>query len=201
MMEINDIKNIWKEQKAVDVQIKTSEHYSSLLDQIKKNEKKTKRNYVFMSIIMLLTIYVIDKTAIENIPGKTTLTWIGFGLIFTAIIGMIYVSWSTVIKFRINNVTESSMDFLKMAKEKMDLRNKIRTIGIPVYISMLTVGISLTYIQITAPMKTEYRVLTFALLYLFLFIITVISVKKEKKKYLKKVKPIEDKINEFLSME
>lgn len=201
MMEINDIKNIWKEQKAIDVQIRTSEHYSGLLDQIKKNEKKTKRTYVFMSIIMLLTIYVIDKTAIENIPGKTVLTWIGFGLIFTAIVGMIYVSWSTVIKFKINNVTESSMDFLKQAKEKMALRNKIRTIGIPIYITMLTAGISLVYIQITAPMKIELRVLTFTLLYLFLIIITWISVRKEKKKYLRKVKPIEDKIDEFLSME
>lgn len=200
-MEINDIKNIWKEQKAIDVQIRTSEHYSGLLDQIKKNEKKTKRTYVFMSIIMLLTIYVIDKTAIENIPGKTVLTWIGFGLIFTAIVGMIYVSWSTVIKFKINNVTESSMDFLKQAKEKMALRNKIRTIGIPIYITVLTAGISLVYIQITAPMKIELRVLTFTLLYLFLIIITWISVRKEKKKYLRKVKPIEDKIDEFLSME
>lgn len=200
-MEIEEIKNIWKEQKARDNEVKTSGYYSSLLEQLEKNEKKTKRNYIYMSIILLLTIAFIDRTAVESMHDKTFLTWTGFGLIYLAMAAMITVSWATVIKFKINSITESSMDFLKRAKEKLTLRNKIRTIGVPVYISLLTIGITFTYIQITGPMKTGYRILTFAVFYAFIISVSAAAYKKEKKKYIKNVKPIEDRINELLSAE
>jgi membrane protease YdiL (CAAX protease family) len=198
-MEIEEIKNLWKEQKARDVEIKSSEYYSSLLEGLIKNEEKTKRNYILMSIAMIITIFVIDKTAIENIPGKTVTTWAGVIMIYLAIVGIIFVSWATVIKVKINNVTESSLEFLKMARRKLRLRNKIRTVGIPVYIGLLTLGITLTYIQITAAMKPYIKVIVYSAFYLFIIIITVISLKKEKKKYLKNVKPIEDKIDTLLN--
>jgi hypothetical protein len=67
-------------------------------------------------------------------------------------------------------------------------------VGIPIYIGLLTLGITLAYVQITSLMQVHYRIITFAALYIFIGIITVISIKKEKKKYLKHVKPIEDKI-------
>lgn len=200
-MEIDDIKGLWKEQKAKDTEIKTSGYYSGLLEEIKKNEDKAVRNYKIMSFLMILTIFIIDRTAIERIPDKTVLTWLGFGMVYFAIICILFVSWSTVIKFKINNITESSLEFLKMAREKLTLRNKIRTIGIPFYIALLTAGISLTYIQITERMSFEFRLLTYSLFYLFMIIITVISIRKEKKKYFEKVKPIEDKIDSLLAGE
>lgn len=200
-MEIDDIKGLWKEQKSKDTEIKTSGYYSGLLEEIQKNEVKAVRNYKIMSFLMVLTIFIIDRTAVSQIPDKTLLTWLGFGMIYFAIICILFVSWSTVIKFKINNITESSLEFLKMAREKLALRNKIRTVGIPVYITLLTAGISLTYIQITEPMGTLAKVLTYSLFYLFMITITLISVRKEKKKYLEKVKPIEDKIDSLLAGE
>lgn len=198
-MEIDEIKNIWTGQKAADTRVKSSGYYTSLLDEIQKNEKKTKRNYLLMSLVMLLTIFFIDRTAVESIPDKTPVTWGGFILIYLAIGGIVFVSWASVIKFKINGITESSLDFLKKAREKLMLRNKIRTIGMPLYIGLLTLGISLTYIQITSRMQAHYRVMTYAGLYIFIITITTIAMKKEKKKYLKHVKPIEDKIDALIT--
>lgn len=198
-MQIEEIKNIWKQQKAKDIEVQASEHYSSLLDELKKNEAKVKRNYILMTVVMILTIVFIDKTAVEKIVNKTALTWAGFAMIYLAILGMLFVSWATVIKFKVNGVTDSSLEFLKSAREKLAMRNKIRTTGIPVYILFLTGGITLTYIQITEPMDFIIKAGVFFLFYLFMFIVTFITIRKERKKYIEKVKPIEDKIDSLLS--
>lgn len=198
-MEIEEIKNLWKEQKTKDIEIRSTQYYTSLLDGLKKNEAKVKRNYIIMSIAMLFTIFFIDKVAVESMSDKTVLTWAGFGLIYLAIAAIIYVSWATVIKFDVKGLTDTSLEFLKTAREKLRLRNKLRTIGIPVYTVLLTLGITFVYIQVTAPMELMYKVITYSLFYLFMAVITVVSYKREKKKYLKEVKPIEDKLDTLLS--
>lgn len=196
-MEIEKIKNLWKEQKSKDIEVKSTHYYTSLLDGLKRNEKKVKRNYIIMSISMLFTIFFIDKVAVESMTDKTILTWVGFGLIYLAIIAIIYVSWATVIKFDVNGITDSSLEFLRSAREKLRLRNKLRTIGIPVYTALLTIGITFVYIQVTALMELKYKIVTYTLFYLFIGIITLVSYIREKKKYLKEVKPIEDQIDEL----
>lgn len=196
-MEIEKIKNLWKEQKSKDVEVKSTHYYTSLLDGLKRNEKKVKRNYIIMSISMLFTIFFIDKVAVESMTDKTILTWVGFGLIYLAIIAIIYVSWATVIKFDVNGITDSSLEFLRSAREKLRLRNKLRTIGIPVYTALLTIGITFVYIQVTALLELKYKIITYTLFYLFIGIITLVSYIREKKKYLKEVKPIEDQIDEL----
>ncbi len=198
-MEIEEIKNLWKEQKTRDIEIKSTQYYTSLLDGLKKNEKKVKRNYIIMSIVMLFTIFFIDKVAVESMTDKTMLTWAGFWMIYLAIAAIIYVSWATVIKFDVKGLTESSLEFLKTAREKLRLRNRLRTIGIPVYTALLTIGITFVYIQVTAPMELIYKVITYTLFYLFIASITVFSYKREKKKYLNEVKPIEDKLDTLLN--
>lgn len=196
-MEIEKIKNLWKEQKSKDIEVKSTHYYTSLLDGLKRNEKKVKRNYIIMSISMLFTIFFIDKVAVESMTDKTILTWVGFGLIYLAIIAIIYVSWATVIKFDVNGITDSSLEFLRSAREKLRLRNKLRTIGIPVYTALLTIGITFVYIQVTALLELKYKIITYTLFYLFIGIITLVSYIREKKKYLKEVKPIEDQIDEL----
>jgi len=198
-LEIEEIKNLWKEQKTRDIEIKSTQYYTSLLDGLKKNEKKVKRNYIIMSIVMLFTIFFIDKVAVESMTDKTMLTWAGFWMIYLAIAAIIYVSWATVIKFDVKGLTESSLEFLKTAREKLRLRNRLRTIGIPVYTALLTIGITFVYIQVTAPMELIYKVITYTLFYLLMAIITVFSYKREKKKYLNEVKPIEDKLDTLLN--
>ena len=198
-MEIEEIKNLWKEQKTKDIEIRSTQYYTSLLDGLKKNEAKVKRNYIIMSIAMLFTIFFIDKVAVESMSDKTVLTWVGFGMIYLAIAAIIYVSWATVIKFDVKGLTDSSLEFLKTARDKLRLRNKLRTIGIPVYTVLLTLGITFVYIQVTAPMELMYKVITYTLFYLFMSVITVVSYKREKKKYLNEVKPIEDKLDTLLS--
>jgi len=198
-LEIEEIKNLWKEQKTKDIEIKSTQYYSSLLDGLKKNEARVKRNYIIMSIAMLFTIFFIDKVAVESMSDKTVLTWVGFGLIYLAITAIIYVSWATVIKFDANGLTDSSLEFLRTAQKKLRLRNRLRTIGIPAYTLLLTVGITFVYIQVTQHMVLQYKVLTFTLFYLFISIITVVSYIREKKKYLKEVKPIEDKIDTLIN--
>jgi len=198
-LEIEEIKNLWKEQKTRDIEIKSTQYYTSLLDGLKKNEKKVKRNYIIMSIVMLFTIFFIDKVAVESMTDKTMLTWAGFWMIYLAIAAIIYVSWATVIKFDVKGLTESSLEFLKTAREKLRLRNRLRTIGIPVYTALLTIGITFVYIQVTAPMELIYKVITYTLFYLFMAIITVFSYKREKKKYMNEVKPIEDKLDTLLN--
>jgi len=198
-VEIEEIKNLWKEQKTKDIEIKSTQYYTSLLDGLKKNEKKVKRNYIIMSIAMLFTIFFIDKVAVESMSDKTVLTWAGFGLIYLAIAAIVYVSWATVIKFDVNGLTDSSLEFLRTAREKLRLRNKLRTIGIPVYTVLLTLGITFVYIQVTAHMEMIYKVITYSVFYLFMAVITVVSYKREKNKYLKEVKPIEDKLDTLLS--
>lgn len=200
-MQIDAIKQIWKEQKAKDIEIKTSVHYSSLLDEIKRNEKKIKRNYALMSLVMILTVIFIDKTAIEKMPYKTWLTWTGYGLIFFAMAAIVFVSWATVIKFKVNGVTESSLEFLKSAREKYMLRNKIRTTGVPLYLFTLTLGITLTYVQITEPHDFIIKFLIFLLLYLFIGVVSFFTIRKEKRKYIKTIKPIEDKMDMLLQEE
>ncbi len=196
-MEFDELKNIWKENKAKNISIEPAE-YDGLISGIKKAEKKVITRYLVMSFFMAFAFYIfIGK--ILSIKHYNELTYIGMYLLLAAMLSVFIMVWSTVIILKKNNISNPSIDFLKNISRKLKRRTLIKKIIIPIYLAAITVGITLVYIEVLAPFTIYMRIFLHILVLIFIFGVSVIATKRENRLYEKTYKPIELKINELLS--
>lgn len=195
-MEIDELKNIWKENKPAK-SAPDKGMYESVMDVLKKAERKVLFRYGLMSIFMLITFYFLGNVILRN-NTFNDLSYAGFYLLFTAMIAVLFVVWSTAIIFRKNNISNPSIEFLKGIKKKFERRKMIRKVIIPVYLAAITAGITLVYIEVLSPLEMYLRVLIHLLVVVFILAVSYIASKKEKRRYEKVYRPIEERINALL---
>ncbi|NOS83964.1 MAG: hypothetical protein HOP31_02390 [Ignavibacteria bacterium] len=195
-MEIDELKNIWKENKP-GKSLPEKGMYESVMDVLKKAEKKVLLRYFLMSVFMLITFYFLGNVILGN-NTFNDLSYAGFYLLFTAMIAVFFIVWSTAIIFRKNNISNPSIDFLKSVKKKFERRKMVRKIVIPVYLGAIITGITLVYIEVLADLDILIRLLIHFGVIVFVLIISYFVSKREKKRYEKTYKPIEDRIDELL---
>ena len=195
-MELDEIKNIWKEKKAGDVSIEPS-LYNDLLSQIKKAEKKVIIRYVIMSFFMTFAFYVFTGI-LFSLKQYEDLTYVGIYLLLAAMISVFIIVWSTVIILKKGNISNQSIDFLKSVRKKLLRRRLIRKIIIPIYLAAITIGITLVYIEALSPYTILTRILVHILVVLLILGISIIAYKRERKRDERIFKPIENRINELL---
>ncbi len=196
-MEIDELKNIWKENKP-GRSLSESGIYESLMDLLKKAERKILFRYGLMSVFMLITFYFLGNVIMRN-NTFNDLSYAGFYLLFTAMIAVFFIVWSTAIIFRKNNISNPSIDFLKSVKKKFERRKMVRKIVIPIYLGAIITGVTLVYVEVLAGLETITRILIHLSVVLFIIVISYFVSKREKTRYEKTYKPIEERIDGLLN--
>lgn len=195
-MEIDELKNIWKENKPGRF-LPGSGTNESVMNVLKKAERKVLFRYGLMSLFMLMTFYYIGNVIMRN-NTFNELSYAGFYLLFTAMIAVFFIVWSTAIIFRRNNISNPSIEFLKSVKRKFERRKMIRKVIIPVYLAAITAGVTLVYIEVLSPLEIYLRILIHFLVVIFILAVSYFASKREKRMYEKVYKPIEERINALL---
>ena len=196
-MEIDELKNIWKESGAKDIRFKPGE-YDDLISKLRRSERKVIIRYIFMTFFMSYAFYVfIGK--LFGLKRYDDLTYIGIYLLLIAMVSVGLMVWSTVIILNKNNIINPSVEFLKNINRKFRRRKLIRKVIIPVYMATITVGITLIYIEVLSSVELYLRILIHILVVVVILGISKIATLREDRRYERTVKPIENKINELLS--
>lgn len=196
-MEFDELKDIWKENKAKDISIEPAK-YDGLISQVKKAEKKVIIRYIVMTFFMSFAFYVFIGKLISY-KRYDDLTYAGIYLLLIAMTSVGIMVWSTVIILKKNNISNPSIEFLKNINRKLKRRTLIKKIIIPIYLAAITLGITLVYIEVLEPFTMYMRIFLHILVLIFIYGVSVIATKRENKLYERTYKPIENKINELLS--
>jgi len=195
-MEIDELKNIWKGNTARNT-IQDGPGGSTLIQMLKKAERKVLVRYLLMSFFMAFAFYILGGKVL-SLKKYDDLTYAGMYLLFAAMIAVFTIVWSTFIIFRKNNVNEPSIDFLKSIRKKIERRKMIRRIIIPVYLAAITLGITLVYIEVLSPLELYLRILIHLFVVVFILAVSYLASKREKRRYERTYKPIEERINDLL---
>lgn len=195
-MEIDDLKNIWKENTSRNT-APDSGSGSSLIETLKKAERKVLARYLLMSFFMAFAFYILGGKVL-SLKQYDNLTYTGMYLLFAAMIAVFTIVWSTFIIFRKNDISNPSIEFLKSIKKKFERRKMIRRIIIPVYLAAITLGITLVYIEVLSPLETFMRVLIHIFVVVFILAVSYLASKREKRRYERTYKLIEGRIDELL---
>jgi fatty acid desaturase len=195
-MEIDELKNIYKEKKATD-EITEAGQYDSMMIKLRKAERKVWFRSITMSFFMLFAVYTLGGKAV-SVKQHETLTYAGFYLIFAAMAAVLMFVWSSVIVLKKKEVVTPSIQFLKRAHRKLARRSLIRRIVIPIYLVAITVGITLVYIEVLAPLELLYRLLIHMLVIVFIVGISYIASRRERKRYETIYKPLQLQIEGLL---
>lgn len=193
-MEIDELKNIWKESKANNNNKEPGEEYESLISKLRKAEKKVLIRYSLMTFFMLFAFYVLGGK-VFSYKKYDDLSYAGFYLLFAAMISVGIMVWSTVIILKKNNLTSPGIDFLRHVKHKYNRRKLIRKIVIPVYIAALTTGVSLIYLEVFREYSVTARIMIHIGVVVFLLAINYLASKRERIRENKIYKPIEEQID------
>lgn len=195
-MEIDDLKNIYKEKKASAEFTGTGE-YDSLMTQLRKSERKVWLRSIFMTFSMLFAVYVLGGKAISA-KQYDPMTYAGFYLIFAAMAAVFVFVWSSIIVLRKKEVVKPSIQFLEKARRKLVRRSLIRKIVIPVYLAAIIVGITLIYIEVLATLDLLYRMLIHLLVVIFILAVSYLASRKERKRYETIYRPLQTQIEGLL---
>lgn len=196
-MEIDELKNIWKESGAKDIRFKPGE-YDDLITKLRRSERKVIIRYIFMTFFMSYAFYVFAGK-LFGLKRYDDLTYIGIYLLLIAMVSVGIMVWSTVIILNKNNIINPSVEFLKNINRKFRRRKLIRKVIIPVYMATITVGITLIYIEVLSSVELYLRILIHILVVVLILGISKFATIREDRRYERTVKPIETKINELLS--
>lgn len=193
-MEIDDFKNIWKEQKAEKIKTTEGNNYMDLISSLTALEKKTKRKFIFMTLGEAFAFTVILWVMLTG-NFNSSLTYAGYTLILFDIIVIVAAYWSTTINTNSQKVSSPSLDFLKEAVDKFYRRKFIRIYLFPVYFILLAAGITLSYVEILAKASLEKKVIIYSVLYGFLILVSILGMRRQIKREKKDIEPIKDKIS------
>lgn len=195
-MEIDELKNIWKENKAADSGTKPAE-YESLVTRLRKAEKKVLFRYLLMTFFMAFAFYTLGGKVLSH-KKYDDLTYAGFYLLFTAMISVGIMVWSTLIILNKKNIANPSHEFLLRVKKKFSRRRIIRKIVIPVYLFAITLGISLIYLEVFAPFSLTTRIIVHIAVIVFILAVSFIARKREMIREERTYKPLEEQIDSIL---
>jgi len=195
-MELDELKNIWKENKAKDISPDTL-NYESLITKLRKAEKKVLFRYLLMTFFMAFAFYTLGGKVLSH-KRYDDLTYAGFYLLFTAMISVGIMVWSTLIILNKKNIANPSYEFLLRVKKKFSRRRIIRKIVIPIYLFAITLGVSLIYIEVFAPFSMTTRIIVHITVIVFILAISFIARRREMIRDERTYKPIEEQIDSIL---
>jgi len=196
-MEIDDLKNIFKEKKASGEFTGTGE-YDSLITKLRKSERKVWVRSMLMTFFMGSAFYILGGKVL-SLKQYETLTYAGMYLIFAAMAAVFLLVWSSVIIMRKKEMITPSVLFLQKVRRKLARRTLIRKTVIPVYLTAITVGVTLVYIEVLASLEMMYRLAIHLIVILFFLGVSYIASRRERTRYERVYKPMESQIDLLLN--
>ncbi|MBL8016609.1 MAG: hypothetical protein JNK43_05005 [Ignavibacteria bacterium] len=196
-MEIDDLKNIYKEKKA-SAEFTGKGEYESVMSLLKRSERREWLRNILMTFFMAVAVYLLGGKVLSH-KQYDTYTYAGIYLIFAAMGAVFVFVWSSAIVFRKKEVTTPSIQFLEMARRKLARRTVIRRIIIPIYLTAITVGITLVYIEVLSPFEMIYRLLLHLLVIVMIMLVSYIATRRERRRYERVYKPLQEQIERLLN--
>lgn len=196
-MEIDDFKNIWKEQKAEKVNF-SGKNYTDLTASLVELERKSKRRFVIISIGQAFAFTVVAWVMLSN-SFNSPLTYVGYILVLFTIIAIVITYWTTAINVKPEKLSHPSLEFLKEVVDKFYRRKFIRVYLFPVYITFLMTGITLPYVELLSQVSLERKIVEYGIVYIFLIGISIWKMRKEIRREKKVVDPVRDRISNIIS--
>ena len=192
-MEIDDFKNIWKEQKAEKIK-NNGGNYMDLIANLSALEKKTKRKFIFMTLTEAFAFGVVLWVMLSN-SFSSPLTYAGYIIILFDIAAIVIAHWSTAINTESQKISSPSVDFLKEVVDKFYRRKFIRIYLFPVYMILLAAGITLSYVEILSYTSPGKKIMIYSILYSFIIFVSIWGTRKQIRKEKKDIEPIRNRIS------
>jgi hypothetical protein len=186
----NDIQQLWQSQKADNFDL------SSLIEGLKKTEKRQKRERIGISIITPLTIGFLFLV----MPWKESQPiLLSLLVIAVAMIGVAGLSFSSLVKPSDNSDSFTNREYLKTQLEKLKFRYKIAGKYMYFYAFLLAIALNVAYFVLLAPFSDTIRFATHAGLTIMIFVAMHISIRMRIKKYDKTLKPMMEQLEKLLA--
>ena len=186
----NDIQQLWQSQKADKFDL------SSLIEGLKKTEKRQKRERIGISIITPLTLGFLFWVMPWRESQPILLSLL---VIAVAMIGVAGLSFSSLVKPSDNSDSFTNREYLKTQLEKLKFRYKIAGKYMYFYAFLLAVALNVAYFILLAPFSDTIRFATHAGLTIMIFVAMHISIRMRIKKYDKTLKPIMEQLEKLLA--
>lgn len=196
-MEFDKIKNSWKNQKT-GMTGNYADDYTGTIEKIYLMERKTKLKYSIATSAMGIELVIILLALMfyKNIFSELTIAGILL-VIIAVVLGGISI-WSTNILFRKDDIINPGTEFLKKISDKLDRRRFLRIYLIPVYLVMISFGVTIVLSENLESLSAEWKVLAYTITYLYIIIIYIITSRKEKRREKNEIEPIKQKISKLI---
>lgn len=196
-MEFDKIKNSWKNQKT-GMTGNYAEDYTGTIEKIYLMERKTKLKYSIATSAMGIELVIILLALMfyKNIFSELTIAGILL-VIIAVVLGGISI-WSTNILFRKDDIINPGTEFLKKISDKLDRRRFLRIYLIPVYLVMISFGVTIVLSENLESLSAEWKVFAYTITYLYIIIIYIITSRKEIRREKNEIVPIKQKISKLI---
>lgn len=186
----NDIQQLWQSQKADKFDL------SSLIDGLKKTEKRQKRERIIIAIITPLTLGFLFWVMPWRESQPILLSLL---VIAVAMIGVAGLSFSSLVKPSDNSDSFTNKEYLITQLEKLKFRYKIAGKYMYFYAFLLAVALNVAYFVLLEPFSDTIRFSTHAGLTIMIIVAMHISIRIRIKKYDKTLKPMMEQLEKLLS--
>ena len=186
----NDIQQLWQSQKADKFDL------SSLIDGLKKTEKRQKRERIIIAIITPLTLGFLFWVMPWRESQPILLSLL---VIAVAMIGVAGLSFSSLVKPSDNSDSFTNKEYLITQLEKLKFRYKIAGKYMYFYAFLLAVALNVAYFVLLEPFSDTIRFSTHAGLTIMIIVAMHISIRMRIKKYDKTLKPMMEQLEKLLS--
>lgn len=190
-MEFNQFKDTWKKsqpEKSLPVETFEAQASSSLLDDLRRIEKKARLKRWVTFILLSLTIIFIAIIFLFYKFQRPT-TYIGLVLMDLAMIIVIVFSFLNRLNFHSDFVSESSVKFLHHAKKVFKQRKQFMLYFIPCYAVLICAGCMLYGLEVLTPASAIFKLIYNAAVIAWAFGATAFGIRKQMKRYRKEVAP------------
>ena len=186
----NDIQQLWQSQKADKFDL------SSLIDGLKKTEKRQKRERIIIATITPLTLGFLFWVMPWRESQPILLSLL---VIAVAMIGVAGLSFSSLVKPSDNSDSFTNKEYLITQLEKLKFRYKIAGKYMYFYAFLLAVALNVAYFVLLEPFSDTIRFSTHAGLTIMIIVAMHISIRIRIKKYDKTLKPMMEQLEKLLS--
>ncbi len=185
----NDIQQLWQSQKADNFDL------NSLVEGLKKTEKKQKRETIAVAIITPLTLIALFWVMPwrESQPILLSLVMIAI-----AMIGVAWLSFSSLVKPSDHSESFTNREYLKIQLKKLNLRYKIAGKYMYIYAFLLALALNISYFVLLEPFSDTIRITTHSILTIVILGVMHFTIKMRIKKYDKTLKPMIEQLEKLL---
>lgn len=188
MKDFNEIQNLWNEQKSVQLP-----DVNSILADAKKVQRDL-NSKITIQISVLVAVVIFILILMQVIPFKAATTFLGIGLMATAILLFSAVRLYQVIQMKKMDLTKNPKLLLIDLEKYFQFQNTVNTKYTLLYFILMNIAFALYFIEVLQPIPLFYQVIIIVVYLSWMFFAFLYLGKKHKQKEQAKTQSIIDSI-------